>query len=39
VSTDSVVTSIKHSTSASIKWFGNEQEIQTRHGWSDPQLS
>jgi hypothetical protein len=24
---------------ASIKWFGNEQEIQTRHGWSDPQLS
>jgi len=24
---------------ASISWFGEEQEIQTRHGWSDPQLS
>jgi hypothetical protein len=24
---------------ASIDWFGEEQEIQTRHGWSDPQLS
>jgi len=24
---------------ASIKWFGEEQEIQTRHGWSDPQLT
>jgi len=24
---------------ASISWFAEEQEIQTRHGWSDPQLS
>lgn len=24
---------------ASITWFAEEQEIQTRHGWSDPQLS
>jgi hypothetical protein len=24
---------------ASISWFAEEQEIQTRHGWSDPQLT
>ncbi len=24
---------------ASINWFAEEQEIQRRHGWSDPQLS
>lgn len=23
---------------ASISWFAEEQEIQTKHGWSDPQL-
>ena len=24
---------------ASITWFGEEMEVQTRHGWSDPQLT
>lgn len=24
---------------AKITWFADEQEIQTRHGWSDPQLT
>lgn len=24
---------------ASISWFAEEQEIQTRHGWSDPQMT
>jgi hypothetical protein len=24
---------------STISWFAEEQEIQTRHGWSDPQLS